>query len=176
MAISSTYCTHRDLKDIYPNLDEFDTKTAIYGWEQGLNNYLDSTVDLYTTHNTGLISQLYFDGAKVNKIDYRTSAQSTLNGNMGSNDTTFDVVSGAGFTANDIIKIGNEYMRIVSVVENTITVSTPGTNRGLFNTNAQVHSNGANVYIIILSAEVGDSTSAGHDDLSFVYESDQYIW
>ena len=30
MATSSTYCTHRDLKDIYPNLDEFDAKSPIY--------------------------------------------------------------------------------------------------------------------------------------------------
>ena len=33
MATSSTYCTHRDLKDIYPSMDDFDIKTPIYGWE-----------------------------------------------------------------------------------------------------------------------------------------------
>ena len=35
MATSSTYCTHRDLKDIYPSMDDFDIKTPIYGWIEG---------------------------------------------------------------------------------------------------------------------------------------------
>ena len=55
MATSSTYCTHRDLKDIYPSLDEFDVKTPIYGWIVGSANK-------YAAHNSGLVTQLFADG------------------------------------------------------------------------------------------------------------------
>ena len=55
MAISSTYCTHRDLKDIYPNIDEFDVKTAIYGWTTVSTNK-------YAAHNSGLVTQLFANG------------------------------------------------------------------------------------------------------------------
>ena len=54
MATSSTYCTARDLKDIYPNIDEFDTKTAVYGWELSVQNKYDSVIDLYYAVNTGV--------------------------------------------------------------------------------------------------------------------------
>ena len=56
MATSSTYCTHRDLKDIYPNLDEFDVKTAIYGWVE------ITPSNKYAAHNSGLVTQLFADG------------------------------------------------------------------------------------------------------------------
>ena len=26
------YCTHRDIKDTFPRINEFDTKRTIYGW------------------------------------------------------------------------------------------------------------------------------------------------
>ena len=55
MATSSTYCTHRDLKDIYPNLDDFDVKTAIYGW-------VVVSGTKYAAHNSGLVTQLFADG------------------------------------------------------------------------------------------------------------------
>ena len=58
MAISSTYCTHRDLKDIYPNLNEFDVKNAIYGWI----SVSGSGVVKYAAHNSGLVTQLFADG------------------------------------------------------------------------------------------------------------------
>ena len=58
MAIGSTYCTHRDLKDIYPNMDEFDVKSAIYGWVEVSGS---GTVK-YAAHNSGLVTQLFADG------------------------------------------------------------------------------------------------------------------
>jgi len=54
MATSSTYCTHRDLKDIYPSIDEFDTKTPIYGWT--------TSGSLHAAENSGLVTQLFRDG------------------------------------------------------------------------------------------------------------------
>jgi len=49
------YCTDRDLKDIYPSLDEFDTKTPLYGWVVHSSN-------LYRADNSGLVTQLFANG------------------------------------------------------------------------------------------------------------------
>ena len=32
MATAPVYCTHKELKRVYPQIDSFDTKTPIYGW------------------------------------------------------------------------------------------------------------------------------------------------
>ena len=69
MAISSTYCTHRDLKDIYPNLDEFDAKTPIYGWAEVSTNK-------YAAHNSGLVTQLFVNGEDLGPAQ---SAHTDLN-------------------------------------------------------------------------------------------------
>ena len=69
MATSSTYCTHRDLKDIYPSLDEFDVKTPIYGWIEG-------TTNKYAAHNSGLVTQLFADGEDLGPAQ---SAHTDLN-------------------------------------------------------------------------------------------------
>ena len=69
MAISSTYCTHRDLKDIYPNLDEFDAKTPLYGWTEVSTNK-------YAAHNSGLVTQLFADGEDLGPAQ---SAHTDLN-------------------------------------------------------------------------------------------------
>jgi len=49
------YCTNRDLKDVFPSIDEFDTKTAVYGWVVHSSN-------LYRADNCGLITQLFANG------------------------------------------------------------------------------------------------------------------
>ena len=69
MATSSTYCTHRDLKDIYPNLDDFDVKTAIYGW-------VVVSGTKYAAHNSGLVTQLFADGEDLGPAQ---SAHTDLN-------------------------------------------------------------------------------------------------
>ena len=49
------YCTNRDLKDVFPSIDEFDTKTALYGW-------VVHSGDLYRADNSGLVTQLFANG------------------------------------------------------------------------------------------------------------------
>ena len=55
MAASPTYCTARDLKDVFPNMDQYDDKTPIYGW------VVDSG-SLYKASNCGNITNLHVDG------------------------------------------------------------------------------------------------------------------
>tara|TARA_R100001594_G_scaffold50636_2_gene83889 strand:- start:2823 stop:3773 length:951 start_codon:yes stop_codon:yes gene_type:complete len=49
------YCTERDLKDVYPSIDEFDTKTPLYGW-------VVHSSSLYRADNCGLVTQLFANG------------------------------------------------------------------------------------------------------------------
>ena len=55
MATSDTYCTHRELKDVFPQVDEFDVKTPVYGWTE-------VTTNKYAAHDSGLVTQLFADG------------------------------------------------------------------------------------------------------------------
>ena len=146
MAISSTYCTHRDLKDIYPNVDEFDTKSAIYGWELSYTNAHDSAIDLYYANNTGSVTNLFWDGAKLVRLTGVLSdgshvtalKSSTLTTACDAEDTQLIVASESNFATGDIIKVGTEYMRVAAVpLPNTISVSSTG--RGLFGTSTVRH-------------------------------------
>ena len=56
MAVSSfKYCSLRDVKDVYPNLDEIDSKVVIRNWK-------DLSGDKYASDNTGLVTRLFMDG------------------------------------------------------------------------------------------------------------------
>ena len=55
MATAQTYCTHRELKDVFPQVDSFDNKKALYGWVEVSSNK-------YAAHNSGLTTQLFADG------------------------------------------------------------------------------------------------------------------
>ena len=69
MAISSTYCTHRDVKDVFPNMDDYDIKNPIYGWTEISTNK-------YAAHNSGLVTQLFADGEDLGPAQ---SAHTDLN-------------------------------------------------------------------------------------------------
>ncbi len=73
MANYPTYATSSDLRDIYPNIDKYDTKIPIRGWE------VDSG-SLYRADNSGLINQLFAGGkdlgsAQANKASVTTNDQ-----------------------------------------------------------------------------------------------------
>ena len=55
MATAPTYCTHRQLKDVYPQVDSFDNKRPLYGWNEVSTNK-------YAAHNSGLTTQLFANG------------------------------------------------------------------------------------------------------------------
>ena len=57
MATAPIYCTHKELKRVYPQIDAFDTKTPIYGWA--------STGSLHYAANSGLVTQLFVDGVEL---------------------------------------------------------------------------------------------------------------
>jgi len=49
------YCTHKELKRVFPQLDTFDNKKPVYGWKE-------VTTNKYAAHNSGLVTQLFADG------------------------------------------------------------------------------------------------------------------
>ena len=69
MATSSTYCTHAELKRIFPQIDEFDQKTPVYGW-------IEVSTDKYAAHDSGKVSQLFVDGEDLGPAQ---SAHTDLN-------------------------------------------------------------------------------------------------
>ena len=173
MATSTfSYATQANFKDYFPHLVGSDNKSPVYNWTVGLSNFSDTTLDIYYANNTGLINQLYWDGAEVDQITYNTTETTKLDGALTPSGTVFYVDASHGLQANDIVKIDNEYIRVVSVSSDTITISTPSTNRGLFGSTAQHHANDTSVYKIIdASLDVGDADSANPDALSFVYDT-----
>ena len=56
MATSPTYCTARDIKDVFPNMDKYDDKIPIYGW------VATGTTSLYKAGNCGKITNLHVNG------------------------------------------------------------------------------------------------------------------
>ena len=69
MATAPTYCTHRQLKDVFPQVDSFDNKRALYGWNVVSTNK-------YAAHNSGLTTQLFADGEDLGAAQ---SAHTDLN-------------------------------------------------------------------------------------------------
>ena len=65
------YCTTRDLKDIFPSLDEFDTKTPLYGFVQDAGSR-------YVANNVGLVTQLFANGKNLGAGE---SSSSNVNAN-----------------------------------------------------------------------------------------------
>ena len=55
MATAPTYITHKELKRIFPQMDEFDQKTPIYGWKE-------VTTNKYAADDSGQVTQLFADG------------------------------------------------------------------------------------------------------------------
>jgi len=69
MATAPTYCTHRQLKDVFPQVDSYDNKRALYGWNEVTSNK-------YAAHNSGLTTQLFADGEDLGAAQ---SAHTDLN-------------------------------------------------------------------------------------------------
>jgi hypothetical protein len=137
MAVSPTYCTHRDLEDIYPNINDFDSKEAIYGWD------IDNS--LYIAYNVGLITQFFINGKNQisGKQTIGTSALTTINegAEFSAIDTTLTVTDGTKITLDSYILIDSEILRVTGISTHELTVV-----RGELGTNATTHSDTTNIF------------------------------
>ena len=69
MASAQIYCTHKELKRVFPQLDEFDQKVPIYGW-------VVVSGSKYAAHDSGQVTQLFVDGESLGSAQ---SAHTDLN-------------------------------------------------------------------------------------------------
>ena len=69
MATAPIYCTHLELKRVFPQLDEFDQKSPIYGW-------VEVTTNKYAAHDSGVVTQLFANGEDLGAAQ---SAHTDLN-------------------------------------------------------------------------------------------------
>ena len=102
MATAPTYCTHRQLKDVFPQVDSFDTKRSVYGWVSYGNN-------IYVAQNTGLVTQLFKDGKELNEVSqgavgtWVTVTTATVDLKPDSDATTYNIINynAGSFTSGD---------------------------------------------------------------------------
>tara|TARA_R100000329_G_C7618701_1_gene219898 strand:+ start:6299 stop:7528 length:1230 start_codon:yes stop_codon:yes gene_type:complete len=160
MAVSDfKYATQRDLKDIIPNIDSYDSKEII----RDFNNITGS---VWIAHNTGLITNLFSNGEKLEVAVSGTSGNSltttnqALLDNIIDNDTinynTLAVSDASGLQLGDFIKLqyvsGDitvvEQVQIEAIDTNTLTIK-----RGMLGTTPKSIINGANVHLTVRVTE-----------------------
>ena len=136
------YCTHKELKRVFPQLDSFDGKKPIYGWTA---LFTHAGFSLYQGDNSGLVTDLFKDGQDLssyqkteNYVDSTTNTDEAID----IIETQIDVVDGSVFAYGDIIKIDDEKMLITNIASNTITVE-----RGFLGTTTATHTTNTDVYI-----------------------------
>ena len=100
------YATQTNFKDYFPHLVSMsDNKNPVYNWTQGLSDFHDGSIDLYFTHNTGLISQLFWDGAEVDKITFNTTETTQVKVAITPAATSIDIDDTTSFGAGDILSL-----------------------------------------------------------------------
>ena len=122
--MATAYCTDRELKDVYPHVDDFDNKVPIYGW---VSTTLDS-LTYYISYDTGLVTQLFIDGKaqQSGKQTIGTTSATLINSSGATyavDATTIVVDDGGTLTDSTYIKIGNEILGITAKSTHSITVT-----------------------------------------------------
>lgn len=105
------YCTHKELKRVFPQLDTFDGKKPVYGWTS------TDTTNQYQANNTGLITQLYFDGVEGTAVTDNPNALYEFNYSSTTDSVqVFLTTSGGGtLDPNDIlIEAGEDFTTVVT--------------------------------------------------------------
>ena len=161
MADAPIYITHAQLKRIFPQIDEYDAKTPIYGWtqESALDDW-DSTsnLNIWYSHNTGKVSQLYRDGAELTLAT--TGSKTTLSSAVVSNATSLPVASESAFATNDVIRVNNEYMKVSGTSSGALAVIG---GRSLFDGQSIAHADTTAVWLIFNESHIKTS------DFNFYY-------
>ena len=160
------YCTHRDLKDIYPAIDEYDSKTPLYGWVELFSH---GGYKLYEAFNTGLVTILYQNGEDLtpyNKVESYSDSSANTDEAVDIIETAIDVTDASVFGYGDIIKIDNEKMLVTNISSNTLTVK-----RGFLGTTTATHNTATDVYIGVEWSEPKQWLYSDGNDSVLLYEN-----
>ena len=146
---SIAYCTSRQLKDVYPNISEFDLKTRIYGWttETFNNSAGDTTYTYYVAYNTGTVTQLFIDGKSQQSgaQTIGTTAITAINSDgalISALGNTIVVDSATALSIGSYLKIGSEILAITNITGTALSVL-----RGQLGTTASVIPDDASVFL-----------------------------
>ena len=108
------YCTHRDIKDTYPAInDSGDAKRPIYGWTS------TDTTNQYQANSTGLITQLYFDGIEGTSVGDSPNANYEFNYSSSTDSVQVFLTTSAGATLdpNDtLVESGDDFETLITRV------------------------------------------------------------
>lgn len=160
------YCTNRDLKDVFPSIDEFDSKEAIYGWVELFSH---GGFKLYESFNTGLVSVLYENGEDLTPYQKTENyVDSTANSaeEIDIIETAITVSDGTAFAYGDIIKINDEKMLIINIGGNTLTVK-----RGFLGSTTAIHSIATDIYVGVRWTEKKQWLYSSGNDSVLLYEN-----
>ena len=142
MATAPTYCTHRQLKDVFPQVDSFDSKRNLFNFtlQESGEGYASPP---YLHPNSGLVTALYRDSNDLSsgKQTTGTSTTTLANEDISSSEVEINVDSGSACTTESYIKIDDEIMYISSISTNTLTCI-----RGRLGTSAEAHADDSIVY------------------------------
>ena len=156
MATAPTYITHKELKRIFPQIDEFDQKTQLFGW-------VEKTSGEYVAYNSGLVTEVFVDGASLGQKNQTigTSSKTAINyvGTYSATATSLVVDDGSALTDDSYIKINDEILLITNISTNTLTVS-----RGHFNTDATTINNDTDIYQHFYPSANGDNLYDSDND------------
>tara|TARA_R100000329_G_scaffold133493_1_gene113262 strand:+ start:649 stop:1833 length:1185 start_codon:yes stop_codon:yes gene_type:complete len=159
------YCTHRDLKDVFPSIDEFDSKEALYGWVELFSH---GGYKLYESFNTGLVTVLFQDGEDLTpykKVESYSDSSANTAEAVDIIETAIDVSDGSVFGYGDIIKIDDEKMLITNISSNTLTVK-----RGFLGTTTATHNTATDIYIGVEWSEAKQWLFSEGNDSVLIYE------
>ena len=170
MATAATYITHKELKRIFPQLDEFDQKVQIFGW----SNF--GSGNIYEANDTGLVTALFSDGRKLNPATSLTSVSTTsttttvLDNAPDADSTNFNTVTladASSFNVGDIISIGTiEKALITGKSSNTLTIR-----RGFDGSSITSFSISTTVAVISKLSEEFSWYYSSSDDIVLLYSS-----
>ena len=111
MASAPIYCTHAEFKRVFPQIDEFDQKVPVYGWTT------TDTTNQYQANDTGLITQLYFDGIEGTSVADSPNANYEFNYSSTTDSVQVFLTTSAGATLdpNDIlVEAGEDFTTMVT--------------------------------------------------------------
>lgn len=111
MATAPTYCTHRELKDVFPQVDSFDTKRPLYGFTT------TDTTNLYQANNTGLITLLFLDGVEGTSVSDSPNANREYNYSASTDSVQLFLTTDAGGTLNPndiLVEAGEDFSTLIS--------------------------------------------------------------
>ena len=189
MATAPIYCTHKQLKRVYPQIDAFDAKTSIYGFSLLGECARDEATgqSVYIAENTGLVSNLFIDGQDMqSRLQTLTSVGSGVDVGtdtaevvaVGENEITTDSGGNALADPGWVVGLGlngevESTVTELMLIKDTATSDTIKVRRAFNGTAEKSYTSNANIYYYLTMKQKGQWYYNSNDDcLLLTWDSD----